>query len=301
MNFTHLEAFLSVARAGSVSGGAERLNVSQPAVTREIKELEGRIGLILFDRLPRGVALTQAGHVLLTYAERIFALADAAESELRELAGLTAGQLAVGASATVGVYLIPDMIARFNVTYPQVNIELNVVNTELVEAGLMAQTYALGFIEGPYDANIFDAEEIGIDEIVIVASPSHPMAGKKVAATTLLNKQLILREPGSGTRAAVEEAYSRANLTIVPAMSISHTEAIKRMLLRGKSLAYLSRLSVADELRRKELATVKLIDFDIKRSLRMIWLKNRSFSPSTASFIALVREARLTDQKLTSE
>lgn len=289
MNFTHLDSFLAVARAGSVSAGAERRNVSQPAVTREIKDLEARIGLTLFDRLPRGMVLTQAGQVLLTYAERIFALADAAESELRELAGLTTGRLALGASATLGVYLVPDMVARFSAAYPQVEIALNVLNTEQVEAGLMAQTYALGFVEGPYDNTVFDTEEIGTDDIVIVAAASHHLAGKCVTATEVLNKKLILREVGSGTREAVENAYRNAGLHIEPMMSISHTEAIKRMLLGGHSMAYLSALSVADEIQRKELAIVRIADFSIKRSLRMIWLKNRTFSPSIALFMTLAR------------
>jgi DNA-binding transcriptional LysR family regulator len=92
LNFTHLLAFFEVARSGGVSAGAERLRVSQPAVAREIKELEDRLGLMLFDWLPRGVALTDAGSMLLRYAEQIFSLADAAESESRELAGLSAGR-----------------------------------------------------------------------------------------------------------------------------------------------------------------------------------------------------------------
>ena len=116
MNFTHLFAFYEVARAGSLSGGAQRLRVSQPAVSREVKELEERLGVLLFDRLPRGVALTYAGKLLFGYAERIFTLAEAARSELKEVAGLSAGHLKIGASATLGVYLVPKMIrnsARF--------------------------------------------------------------------------------------------------------------------------------------------------------------------------------------------
>ncbi|MGY6241090.1 LysR family transcriptional regulator (plasmid) [Burkholderia ambifaria] len=104
MNFTHLLAFYEVARAGSISAGAERLHVSQPAVTREVRELEDRLGIVLFDRLPRGVALTEGGKLLYEYASRIFTLADTAEKELAELAGLGSGHMKIGASGTLGVF-----------------------------------------------------------------------------------------------------------------------------------------------------------------------------------------------------
>jgi len=289
MNFTHLAAFFAVARAGSVSAGAVQLHVSQPAVTREIKDLEARLGLALFDRLPRGVVLTEAGKLLLSYAERIFALADTAEIEIKELTGLSRGQLNIGASATLGVYLVPDMIARFNRLYPKVDVDLHVVNTEQVEAGLVAHQYALGFIEGPYDDQIFQAEVISNDEIVVVASAGHPRAGRAVRARDLCARQVILREPGSGTRAAVEKAYQDAGLTIAPRMSVNNTEAIKRLVSAQQVLAYLPSASVAGEIARGELVVVPVKDFTITRALRMVWLKGRNFSPSTEAFATLAR------------
>ncbi|GAB5097834.1 LysR family transcriptional regulator [Caballeronia sp. HLA56] len=290
MNFVHLLAFHEVARAGSISAGAQRLHVSQPAVTREIRELEERLGVTLFDRLPRGVALTQAGKTLQEYATRIFALSEAAERELTELAGLTAGQLLIGASATVGVYLVPAVIARFNVLFPKVTVELTVANTEQVEQGLLAHAFGLGFIEDPYDAAVFDANVIGADEIIAVAAVGHPLAKRRFAARELADKAVILRELGSGTRAAVEEAYKRAGLSMTPLMSVSHTEAIKRMLLSGQAIAYVSSLSVADEIARGDLVRLKVMGVDIKRSLHVVWLKGRSFAPSTEAFVKLFDE-----------
>jgi DNA-binding transcriptional LysR family regulator len=287
MNFTHLLAFYEVARAGSVSAGAEQLRVSQPAVTREIKELEERLGTMLFDRLPRGVALTQAGNALQAYAQRIFALSNAAELELKELAGLSAGHLSIGASATVGVYLVPETIAIFNSRFPKVSVELTVANTEQVEEGLQAHKFSLGFVEGPYDEAIFEAKEIGADEIVAVAAVGHPLLRRKIFARDLASMRVIMREPGSGTRAIVEEAYAAQGLTIEPLMSVSNTEAIKRMLLSQQSIAYVSSLSVKDEIRRGELVALSVKDLHIKRALHMLWLKGRSFSPSTQAFFEL--------------
>jgi len=290
MNFTHLLAFFEVARAGSVSAGAERLHVSQPAVTREIRELEDRLGLVLFDRLPRGVTLTEAGSLLFDYAERIFALSDAAQAELRELAGLSAGHLRIGASATVGAYLVPDMIARFNVQHPQVGIDLAVTNTGHVEQGLRDHTVSLGFVEGPFDHSVLHSLPIGSDEIVAVAAAGHPRAGQRLPARELASRAVILREPGSGTRAVVEEAYLRIGLYIEPLMSISDTVAIKRMLLAQYAIAYLSSLSVKDEVSRGDLTVLDVHDLRIERPLNMVWLKGRTLSPSTQAFVGLVRE-----------
>ncbi|WP_051481435.1 LysR family transcriptional regulator [Paraburkholderia nodosa] len=288
MNFTHLLAFYEVARAGSVSAGAERLHVSQPAVTREIRELEDRVGIILFDRLPRGVALTEAGKTLFDYAERIFTLADGAENQLKELAGLGAGHMKLGASATLGVYFVPDMIARFNASYPRVAIDLTVTNTERVEAGIRDLTFTLGFVEGPFDDTVLHARPIGSDEIAVVAAAGHPRAGQRIRAGDLVDQVVIMREPGSGTRAIVEEAYARAQLKIEPLMSVSDTEAIKRMLLAQHALAYVSLLSVRDEVRRGELTIVEVEDLRIERPLHMVWHKGRSLSPSSQALFDLV-------------
>ncbi|CAM2196892.1 Transcriptional regulator, LysR family [Paraburkholderia kururiensis] len=288
MNFTHLLAFYEVARAGSISAGAERLHVSQPAVTREIRELEDRLGMMLFDRLPRGVALTESGKLLYEYASRIFTLADAAEKELAELAGLGSGHMKIGASGTLGVYFVPDAIAQFNARHPHVAIDLTVTNTERVEAGLRDLTFTIGFIEGPFEDSILHARRIGSDEIAVIAAPGHPYAGTKLRARELVNQAVIMREPGSGTRAIIEESYRRAGLDIEPLMSVSDTEAIKRMLLSQHALAYISTLSVTEELRRGELTIIEVEDLRIVRPLHMVWAKGRSLSPSSQALFDLV-------------
>ncbi|MFP6559085.1 LysR family transcriptional regulator [Paraburkholderia sp. B3] len=296
MNFTHLLAFYEVARVGSISAGAERLHVSQPAVTREIRELEDRVGLILFDRLPRGVALTEAGKTLFDYADRIFTLADGAESQLRELAGLGAGHMKIGASATLGVYFVPDVLARFNAAWPRVAIDLTVTNTERVEAGLRDLTFTLGFVEGPFDDTLLHARRIGSDEIAVVAAAGHPRAGARLTANELVDQVVLMREPGSGTRAIVEEAYARAGLRIEPLMSVSDTEAIKRMLLAQHALAYVSVLSISNELRRGELTIIEVEDLRIERPLHMVWNKGRSLSPSNQALFDLVVETTTQSQ-----
>src|ERR1700746_1506885 len=120
MNLRHLSVFYGVARAGSVNAAARLLHTSQPAVSREVRTLEERLGVVLFDRLPRGMRLTEAGQMLFGYAEKIFALEKAAERAMRELADLEGGQLAIGASNTLGMYLLPALVSDFYIRHPKV-------------------------------------------------------------------------------------------------------------------------------------------------------------------------------------
>ncbi|MGV7241643.1 LysR substrate-binding domain-containing protein [Caballeronia sp. M23-90] len=292
MNFIHLYAFFSVAKAGSVSAGADIMKVSQPAVTREIKELEQRVGSQLFDRLPRGVVLTEAGSLLMRYATQIFGLADSAELELRELAGLSAGHLDLGASATVGVYLVPQILADFHTRYPNVRVGLSVSNSRAVQSAVCMSEIGLGFIEGSFDATKLDSLSLGHDEIIAVTNKNPSSIREQMVPVDLIAGRTILREKGSGVREAVDDAYARLGLSIEPIVSVSNTEAIKRLLRSTPgSISFLSRMSVVDELSAGVFEEVGLQHLKIERRLNLIWLKGRSLSRGATLFKALVATA----------
>jgi len=237
MNLTHLAAFFSVAETGSVTAASERLHVSQPALTREIRELEARVGVPLFDRLPRGMQPTEAGRLLAECAAQIFSLTAAAETAIGEFAGLTRGHLGLGASRTIGVYLLPAVLNEFRRLYPGITVDLAVSNTEHVEETVLAYEPQLGLVEGPYDVLAFDATVIGRDELIAVAGADHPMARKRcVSAVEVGSAELVMREPGSGTRAVIENAYARHEYELSPKLSVGSAEAIKRMLLLGNAV-----------------------------------------------------------------
>lgn len=290
MNFTHLAAFHAVAETGSVTAASERLHVSQPALTREIRELEERLGVPLFDRLPRGMQPTEAGRLLAEYAEQIFRLADAAEAAVGEFAGLERGHLAVASSRTIGVYLLPAVMDAFRARYPGVTFDLAISNTGLVLSAVLAQTCQIGLIEGPYDVQAFDALPFGQDRIVPVAGAGHPLARRrKLSAAELGEAELVMREPGSGTREVVIQAYAARGLEMKPALSIGSPEAIKRLLRLGRAVSWVSRLSVADELASGILVELPVKDVRVERELNMVWRKGKSLSPSARAFRELAR------------
>lgn len=251
MNFTHLTAFDAVAQTGSVTAAAERLHVSQPALTREIRELEERMGVALFDRMPRGMQLTEAGRMLAEYADQIFRLADAAETAVGEFAGLKRGRLVIASSRTIGTYLMPALMDAYRDLYPGVTIELVISNTEQVKSAVLGQRCQLGLIEGPYGDDAFDVLSLGDDEIIAVVGPQHPLARRRrLNASALSDVELVMREEGSGTREVVAHAYAAQSLALEPGLVVGSQEAIKRLLRIGRAVSWVSRLgSVA--IRRK--------------------------------------------------
>ncbi|WP_437881986.1 LysR family transcriptional regulator [Pseudomonas sp. LRF_L74] len=291
MNLHHLKVFLAVAQAGSISAGAERLHISQPAVTREIRELENNLGLALFDRRPRGVTPTESGLRLVQFAERIFALEQAAERELRSLANLDQGELLIGASATLGSYWLPALLDDFRVRYPNILVSLQVSNTRDVLQQLDDARIGLGFVEGAFPTEDYAHHYLATDRLLPVVGSGHPLAQRQnLKASDLLAHDLYLREPGSGTRASVEHAYQAHGLGVQPRMAVGSTEALKRLIAGGNGIAWLSQQAVGDELGVGRLIALDLADLKIERSLHMLWRNDSQLSPAPAAFRALTRQ-----------
>lgn len=293
MNLHHLKVFLAVAESGSISGGAERLHISQPAVTREVRELEARLGITLFDRQPRGVTLTEGGLRLHRYAQRIFALEQAAEADLRSFAGLDDGELRLGASATLGSYLLPDLIASFHTRHPEIRVDLQVSNTREITQALADERITLGFVEGGFDRTTHAFQLLERDRLLPVCSPTHALADRgRLAAAELAGQALYLREEGSGTRASIEQAYAQQGLEVRARMAIASTEALKRLVRDGQGIAWLSQRVIDDDLAAGRLVALEVEDLRIERELHLLWHPTRTLSPAPAAFLAAILDKK---------
>ena len=232
MNRNHLAIFHAVAEGESFSKGAERLMVSQPAVSKQVRELERSLGTPLFDRLPKGIRLTGAGEVLAGYARRMAAVEDEAGRAMAELRGLRRGRLAVGASLTIGTYLLPELLGAFRRRWPDVELRAEIGNTRHVRRLLAEGVLDVALIEGPPDPAFdldLDRKVFQEDELVAVAPPGHPLLRRpRVTAKVFCREPLILREEGSGTRAVVEQALARKGVTAAPAFVLATNEAVNR-------------------------------------------------------------------------
>ena len=286
MNLRHLSVFHGIAKAGSVNAAARLLHTSQPAVSRELRTLEERLGVLLFDRLPRGMRLTEAGKVLLDYAERIFGLDEAAERAMRELSDLEGGQLAIGASNTIGTYLLPAFVTSFHVRYPKVSLNLEIGNTQEIVKGVLDSRFALGFIEGRIRDDAMEAREFRRDRIVAVVAPQHSLAkGRALSVRALAESPAILREPGSGTREMVERAFARYRLQPRCALHISSSEAVKRAAMESGGVGWISEVCVSEELRTGRLVALRTPRLSLERPLYSLRLRGRHLNRSALMFL----------------
>lgn len=289
MNLNQLRIFAEVVEAGSITRAARRLKVSQPAVSKQISELEERLGVALFDRGARGVQATHAGRALEVHARRIFAMEKAAEDELAEMAGLTRGRLSIGASTTIGSYLIPGVFGRFRRLHPSVKLELEIANTAVIQAALLEGRLDLGLTEGFVPSTALSVEQVASDEMVLIVAPNHPLAGT-VSARQLLHVPFIMRERGSGTRDVIEASLAQLDIELEPTMALGSTEAVKNAVAAGLGVAMVSKLTVELELATGRLRTVEVSDLKIRRALHLLRLQRKRQSPAIEAFATLLRE-----------
>jgi DNA-binding transcriptional LysR family regulator len=291
MNLNHLAIFHAVAQAGSMTMGAERLDISQPAVSKQVQELERALGVHLFDRIGRRVRLSQAGQILDGYARRLFALAHEAEAAMTDVRAVGRGRLVVGASTTIGTYLLPSVVAEFWRQYPGVELLVDIENTEQVHHRLAGLELDVGLTEGFVENEDLVAEVFHRDELVVIAPPDHRLAAKpRVPLGALQEEPFILREPGSGTRAVEERALARLKLPVRVTMALGSTEAIKRVVAEGVGLAIVSRLAVHTECAAGTLAVLPVTGLRIERPLHLVRRKGRRDWPALEAFCGVLRE-----------
>ena len=210
MTLRHLKIFITVCDAGSMTAAAKKLYISQPSVSQAISELEAHYHTRLFERLGRKLYITEAGKKLLSYARHILSLTEQAERELNDLN--KSGTLRLGASMTIGTYLLNDMIKSFLSIYPDVQILTTVDNTKVIEEMLLSDQLDLALVEGPVHSADIVEETFRKDELVLICSPEHPWAAKKqIEMQELNNCSFIVREEGSGTREIFEIAMASKN------------------------------------------------------------------------------------------
>ncbi|WP_266182065.1 LysR family transcriptional regulator [Dyella humicola] len=290
MNIHHLAVFNAIAETGSISAAAQRMYISQPALSREIKDFETRLGITLFERLPRGMRMTHAGEVLQEYAIRLFEIAHTAEAAMREIADARMGNLSIGASNTNGTYVLPQRLAIFRRANPGVRITMFVGNTEQISQGVADMRFALGFIEGPLHVTGLIAEQFQKDELLPVVAANHELLKKKRLSAIDFNGQpLLMREKGSGTRELIAETLDANNVQQGSVMEFGNTEALKQAAVHGGGIAWLPRISITKELGEGTLQLLPVKGLMIQRPLSIIRRANAHLGPTSEAFLESLR------------
>jgi DNA-binding transcriptional LysR family regulator len=262
--------------------------VSQPAISKAVRQLEREVGTQLLLRDARGVTPTEEGRVLLTHARALFGEERAAEEALAEHRGLGRGSLRLGSSLTVASYFLPRILGAFHGRHPAIELTLVARNTRAVLEALLAHDVELAVVEGPVRHERVEVSPWMDDELVAFVAPGHPLTRvKNLRAARLFREQFLIREEGAGTRDVVLAALR--NRRIVPArlFEISENEVMKKLAAAGVGFGILSRFAVADELARGELVLLEVEDLPLRRTLTWLQVRGRRPSPAAAELMAL--------------
>lgn len=295
LSLRQLQIFLAVAQSGSTTAAAAVVSLSQSAASAALNELESVLGARLFDRVGKRLLLNDNGRLLLPQARQML---DAAATIEQQFAapGASGGSLQVGASTTIGSYLLPAMIAAYRKQHTHVLARAMIANTADIAAAVAKFEIDIGFIEGPCHEPDLHVEPWIADELIVVSAPQHPIAAqrttqrdKRVPLSALREADWLLREPGSGTREAVEHALIPHLHYLRPACEFSSPEAIKYAAAEGLGICCLSRWVVSDLIDMGKLVELKTTLPKLKRNFYLVYGRHKTLSAGLTQFLHFCR------------
>jgi DNA-binding transcriptional LysR family regulator len=293
ISLRQLQIFLAVAQTGSTSGAAEVVVLSQSASSAALLELESALQTKLFDRVGKRLLINDNGRLLMPQARQMLDAASTIERQFGALEGDSLEGLRIGASSTIGIYLLPTMLAAASTDETKLFPQVSIANTADIASTVENFEIDLGLVEGPCHQPGLKVEPWIRDELVIVAAPGHPLlAGKgdgRLSLKDLRNARWLLREPGSGTREAVEHALLPHLHAIPAAGEFSNAEAIKHGAAAGLGFACLSRLVVQDFCDSGRLVQVQSTLPALSRHFYLIHHKDKILSLRLANFLQFCR------------
>jgi DNA-binding transcriptional LysR family regulator len=295
LNFHQLYIFYAVATHHSFSRAAEALDITQPAVSIQIQELEKSLGATLFHRRSRGLRLTEVGETVMTYSQQIFSLSSKLLETIQELHGLQLGRLTLGASTTPGEFVLPLAVGQFRRSHPGIQVELSLANTRSIVQRILNHEIDLGMV-GDWPQQ--QSEELELtnylnDEIVLVAAPDHPVAKlRPLSLEQVIGHGLIVREEGSATRSTAERCFTDLGVTPVVALSLGSNQAVKQAAVAGGGIGVISRLGITAEVRAGMLTILQVENWDCRRPLILVRPKDRYLSPAQRAFLEFLETER---------
>lgn len=279
ISIRQLRALAAVSASGSITAAANKLHLTQPAVTLQLRNLQGLAGLPLTQRTGDGMILTDAGREVLALAERIEAAMAACAMSLETMAGKTGGRIAIGAVSTAK-YFVPFAISAFAKLHPKIDITLTIGNREETIAALRSYDLDIAIMGRPPAGIDMDVNLIGDHPHVIIASTDHRLArAVQLKPSDLTGETFLIREPGSGTRGLMEQMFENAGLRPHIGMEMSSNETIKQAVMAGLGMAFISAHTVASELEERRLAVLDVVGLPIVRQWFVLNRKDKVLLP----------------------
>jgi DNA-binding transcriptional LysR family regulator len=285
ISLRQLEVFVAVAREGSVRAAAGQLHLSQPALSMALAELESQLGADLFDRKRGRLYLSERGRDALPLAQEILERTADLRRSVHGHGAALEGELRLGASNTIGNYLVGDLLGAFTAEHPQVAVRLVVGNTDTIARGVLDHGLDLGCVEGAVAQAGIELRPWREDKLVICTRPDHPLARRRrLRSDDFAGARWILREDGSGTRAMTERV-----LAALPpgqtVLELGQSEAIKQAVIAGLGIACLPEVAVADALKSRRLAALHTPFLDLERRLSWVLRRSKYHGALVAAFL----------------
>lgn len=292
MNIENLKIFCMVVDEGSISKAARMSYVSQPAVTKQIRQLEVRYGVLLFERADGKLKLTKAGETLYPFAQELVEYYKRSIEAVQEIIGNQEAVLNVGASLTIGEYLLPSILGNFQKSYPELKFSILIGNTPSIISKLENNEIDIALVESIVENDELIVEKFTEDELILVTPYNHRWREKEqISISELPEEKMIWRESDSGTRLIVENALKEVGILdlIESEMELGSLQSIKSAVEAGLGISILPRLTVAKELAYKTLSEIKVFDLHLSRDLWIVQKAHRFKKRSLPYFVDFIR------------
>ncbi|MEJ8853615.1 LysR substrate-binding domain-containing protein [Variovorax robiniae] len=284
ITFRQLRVFVEVAKQGSVQRAAEALHLTPPAVSMQIKEVESQVGMPLFDRTGRRLTLSTTGEYFVVYARRLLATFKEAEDAMARFKGVQSGKLTIGMVSSAK-YFLPQLLAQFHAEHPSVDVRLRLGNREQLSALMEANEVDLSVMGRAPREWPNRAEAFAMHPHVLVTAPNHPFArAEAIPAAALVREGFIVREQGSGTRAALEEFLAAHRLQPMFIMELPSDEAIKQVVMAGLGVSLVSQHTIGLEWRNGLIAAPTVEGLPLMRRWHLVNAAAKMLSPAAEAF-----------------
>ena len=299
MEIRQLKAFLAIAEAKTFTAGARLTNVTQAAISMQIRQLEDEVGIPVFTRTPRRVILTEAGEHLLGRARRILREHDTAIAEIAELAGAEHGRLRIGsASAMFATQQLPKILQKLKDRFHRAELTVISGTSQALGDRIMHGELDIAFVSLPVENSNLQTELLFSDEIVAIANPKHPLAKEHlISAAQLASENLILGEKGGNTRRMIDDFFSAASVRPNVVMELSRQEAINQMVENNMGVGIAGVKTVSEEIKAGKLISWFIEGAEIKWDLGLARLRGGYYSPIAKEFVRFCKESFVEREK----
>ncbi len=291
MNLERLKVFSTVSNLKSFTRAAEELYMTQPAISKNIKQIEEFYGVVLFRRIGNHIELTEAGNKLLQFANDILKLADEAKEALNEGKLQAEEKIVLSVGSTVGVYILPLVLKKFIKKYPKVQFTIEISNAQKILDQFVEGSIDMGIIGALVHKTSLNYQPFISEELKLIVANNHPWSElNQILVSELKGQSFFLREKGSGLRYVVEERLKKAGLELDNVIEMPNNEAIVKLVEAGLGVSIVSEYAIAEDLELNRVKTVGIKDLDLHRHFYLVYQEEKLLSKTFNNFMNYLLE-----------